>query len=334
MPTAPAPTAPTFEEPNRRMEEISFSSDWLRLLSDPFAVLGLSVTADDRWVLKRYRSVAKLLHPDQQADSSPALRETSEQLFARLINPAYEKLKQDKVRKDSLVMLRYKARRLNVQELKSAIARKLVGMPVAEVEIFYEQTVAKLAEEQYHSLERLETITDQLTELNLVYLRLKSGEPFIRPKPKEEIIPRSSKEPPIAPPSVAVAEPPTVNYAQRHYERGLEYARKGNLNTAVRELKDAISLEPKRSDYHALLGEVYFLQNLPGMAKVHFKQALKLNPKEPRALKYVTKLQIQLDNPPASNQVDKTNKLNKQSLEKGGTTPNNGGLFGLFARKR
>ena len=74
----------------------ALSSDWLDKFSDPYAVLGIAVTADDRRVLKRYRSVAKLLHPDSYAQDQGEAGETASQLFARLVSPAYQKLKQEK----------------------------------------------------------------------------------------------------------------------------------------------------------------------------------------------------------------------------------------------
>ena len=90
-------------------------------------------------------------------------------------------------------------------------------------------------------------------------------------------------------------QPVLRKYAQRHYKRATLYANQANWTRAVEELRDAIKLEPKNSDYHAFLGFVHFQQNLPGMATVYIRQALKLNPEQPLALKCATQLKIKPD---------------------------------------
>jgi Flp pilus assembly protein TadD len=57
--------------------------------------------------------------------------------------------------------------------------------------------------------------------------------------------------------------------------------------SALKELRSAIQIDCNNSKCHALLGFVYMNQKLAGMAKVSFQQALKLNPEEPLALKYI-----------------------------------------------
>jgi curved DNA-binding protein CbpA len=298
------------------MSQVPFSADWLKQFSDPYAVLGLSVTADDRRILKRYRSVAKLLHPDSHATATEDTRDLASQLFARLVSPAYQKLKQDKGRAETLAMLRFQVRRVKREETLSPecqAAQQLLKTPLHAVDTFYEQAIVKLAEVQYQPLSQFEQITAQLEELNLVYLRLKMGE-LIREKPTG-IVPAKDAKPPEFTPAPTAPEPPPTSYAQRHYQRAVEYMKKQNWGLAVQELRDAIGLDPNHSDYHCLLAQAYLMQNLPGMAKVHFRQAIKFNPQNKVALEYARKLKIKLDLPP-------------HKREKGG------GLFGLFARKQ
>ncbi|MBW4561224.1 MAG: tetratricopeptide repeat protein [Mojavia pulchra JT2-VF2] len=88
------------------------------------------------------------------------------------------------------------------------------------------------------------------------------------------------------------AKPSVNKYAQRHYQRAIEYNNQANWTQAVQELRDAIKLEPNNSDYHALLGLVHLQQNLRGMAMVYIRQALKLNPQNQLALKYAANLKI------------------------------------------
>jgi curved DNA-binding protein CbpA len=301
----------------------SFSPDWLKKLSDPYAVLGVSVAADDRRVLKRYRFVAKILHPDSYASTDPATGELATQLFARLINPAYQQVKQEKGRTEAVAMLRFQVRRrLRESTLvpQSQAARELSQKSVQEADVFYEQAIAKLAETQYQSLDQFEEITQQINELNLVYLQLKMGDVFIREK-RQGVVPVSSEM--QAPPSVDPSASGAVqtDYARRHYERSQEYVKREEWVQAVSELKDAVKMEPKKAEYHALLGYSYLRQKMMGMAKAHIRRALELNPNDPLASNLASKLKIDGSAPttaPASNPPDKDKKRK--------------GLFDIFRR--
>lgn len=298
------------------MSQILFSPDWLNQLTDPYAVLGLSVAADERRVLKRYRMIAKLLHPDSLAAADPATRALATQLFARLVNPAYQQLKQEKERADAMALLRIRIRQLNRDGgfvPTGAIAQQLLKLPLQGIDIFYEQAVAELGDAQYQAFDQLESITKQLADLNLTYLHLKMGEPVIREKRTGIVATPQAKPSQFAPKPNETAEV-AVNYAQRHYYRAQEYAKKATWAQVVAELRDAIRLEPNRGEYHSLLAKAYLMQNLSGMAKVHFRQALKFNPKDPLALQYAEYLDLQ-----AAKKADKAG---------------NSGLFSLFTKRR
>ena len=60
--------------------------------------------------------------------------------------------------------------------------------------------------------------------------------------------------------------------------------------SALKELRSGIQIDCSNSKCHALLGFVYMNQKLVGMSKVSFQQALKLNPQEPLALKYINQV--------------------------------------------
>jgi tetratricopeptide (TPR) repeat protein len=312
------------------MAQSSLPSDWLNQFSDPYALLGVSVAADDRRVLSRYRAVAKLLHPDGQVLADEAAKQLAGQLFARLVNPAYQKLKQEKGRAENVALLRFKVRRLCREaplSPKSALATQLMQHPVSQVDVFYEQAIAQLAESQYQPLDQFEPITRELGELNLVYLQLKMGEVFIREKRTGIVSAPEAKPLQFTP---APEAPPHENYAQRHHRRAQEYMKKGNWTQAVQELRDAIKIESDKSEYHALLGVAYLHQNLKGMATVHFRQALKLNPQDPLAAKYAPKLGIQTN----SIQDVQPNGKSANAQQKQKATKSNGGLFGLFRSKK
>ena len=306
------------------------SPDWLKKFSDPYATLGLSVAADERRLLKRYRQVAKRLHPDVQAQSDEATQAFAKEIITRLVNPAYQRLKVDKSRSETLATLRFKVRRLarqNKLNPSSPLAQKLLKLPDTEVDIFYEQTLERLALKQYDSAQTFEQVTPQLAELNLVYLRRKMGETVIREKRTGLVASTAAPIKATSSPTQsssqngsASAESSQTSYAERHIERAQAYLQKGNHAQAVQELRDAIRISPNNSHYHALLGRTYLAQRLEGMAKVHFRQSLKLDASNALARKYASKLGIEIPSGPKV-QVGVSKQKSK------------GGFFGLFQKK-
>ena len=269
------------------MSQTSFSPIWIKKFSDPYAVLGVSVAADESRILKRYRQVAKRLHPDVQTDQDFESQAFAGQVLARLVNPSYQRLKQEKGRAETLAGLRFRVRRLSREKkftADSEIANQLLEIAEAEVEILYEQMLTTLATHQYQTANGFEQITQQIGELNLVYLRRKMGDLVIRPRRTGLVVAQDISQVTAHP--IDGETKATVDYAERHAGRAQEYLQKGSHSLAIQEMRDALKLQPNNSDYHSLMGQAYLLQKLPGMAKVHFRQALKLDSRHPVALKY------------------------------------------------
>lgn len=311
------------------MSQSTLPSEWLVNFSDPYAVLGVSLAADDRRVLKRYRTVAKLLHPDHYTPEDDTTKALASQLFARLVNPAYQKLKQEKGRKENISLLRLQVRRLyRITPLtpKSDLASQLAQQPINGVDIFYEQAIAQLAEVQYQPLDQFEPLTQQLSELNLVYLQLKMGDVLMREKPTGLVSAAEAKPLQFTP---ADTETSSESYAQRHYRRAQEYMKKSNWKEAEQELRDAIKIEAGKSEYHALLGIAYLQQNLQSMAKVYLRQALKLNPQDPLARRFAPKLGLEV-----AVSVDGHQNGNAQQAQPDNKAAKKSGLFGLFRSKK
>ncbi|QLE58864.1 J domain-containing protein [Nostoc sp. TCL26-01] len=281
------------------MSQTFLHTEWLNKLSDPFAVLGVAVTADERRILNRYHVLAKLLHPDRYTHSNNLDKTLATAIFTRLINPAHEQLKHKSERNHLVATLRSEAiaQKKQAMFVEGSVARKLVSMSAREAELYYEEAIASYAEAQYKSFSRSYHITQQIITLNLVYLCIQKPESMILQvnTPAKLKTPPQSVEIESTPHQKTSVQPALINYAQRHYQRAIQYAKQGNWALAVPELRDAIKLEPNNSDYYALLGFVHLRQNFLGMAKVYTRHALKLNPKQPLALKYSAEMKINLN---------------------------------------
>ena len=234
------------------MTSPAFSPDWLKQFSDPYAILGVAVTADERRIAKRYRQIAKRLHPDQQMGADEATREFANAVLTRLVNPAYQRLKQDKGRAEALATLRFKVRRLTREnKLTTQVpqSKQLLQVDEAEVDILYENALTELSDSQYSSTDSFAAQTDAIAELNLVYLRRKMGDPVIREKrtglmsatQTVSTIPVTETEQSSATKS---PEKPQVDYGQRHVVRAKTYIASKSYAEAVQELRDAVRIDP------------------------------------------------------------------------------------------
>ncbi|NEQ54908.1 MAG: J domain-containing protein, partial [Leptolyngbya sp. SIO3F4] len=190
-----------------------FQDEWITVAEkDPYAALGLSLNAEDRRILKRYRQIAKLLHPDVQAGSNSPISQAAEPLIAKIVNPAYQRLKQEKNRSEVLANMRFRVRQLDRQSKLTPSfesAQQLLRIPEAEVEVFYENTVNQLISKQFDSTDDFANVLSGLNQLNLAFLHRKISNP-IRPKRTGLVaVESSSPSPAEADPETKPAEPTT-----------------------------------------------------------------------------------------------------------------------------
>lgn len=285
---------------------------------DHFAVLGLPIDAGSAQIRKHYLNIAKTLHPDVYGKSEDE-SEIACVYFSRLVSPAYNTLMQEQERTEYQALLKLIVKRLmkrgEVPEPQTEVARLFAASPsVAN----YAKAVRSLAEVQYQFLDKSLNYTEQLSELNLVYILSEVGyKPFI-PLSVAIATPISGNSgKPATASSLNSAQSATYNAASSSYRSpnpeinsttnqasGSAKNRNGNAQAiahlnlaenyigqkqwtfALKELRTALQLDSSSSKCHALLGLVYVNQNLTSMAKVSFQQALKLNPNEPLALQY------------------------------------------------
>lgn len=304
---------------------------------DNHAVLCVPVDVDVKEIRKRYLKIARLLHPDSIITANTKQKAIASELLSKLVNPAYEKLSNERTRTEYMLILSQIGKRL-VQEsfsvpLNTDLARQLASVP--NVEQVYRSVIAKIAETQYDSLDQVISIVTYVSELNLVYLMRTGGKSFAASQTQAASKNNSTSPPPTKPTQTPPTAPPAPQKEEsiviQYLRRAQELLVKNQLAQARVELQDAIKLEPNNSRCHSLIGVVYLKQNQSTMAKVHFDRALQLDPNDEMALKGKRALeQASGQKPSGSKATSGANDPLKQSDKS-----KSGGLFGgLFGGKK
>ncbi len=323
-----------------KIEQGLFNLDF----TDHHAVLGIPVDAEIKDIRKRYLGIARRLHPDSGAQDSEAERRLAAEYLSKLVNPAYEKLSQEKNYAEYSVLLRLKGQQaLKQQEtvvLTSDSARRVAS--ASDIDNAYRAALRELAEKQYQHLDSTLDLTGQISELNLVYLMRKEGrgeaaQPARRPatQPPAGTTGGPARRPAAAPP------PPAAPVSQEalvvaYLRRAEGFENKQDFPRAILELRDALKMDPTNSTCHSRLGVIYLKTNQATMAKIHFNKALELNPQDAVALEGKRRL----EGPSAAVKPDA--KGGKPAGKPTGGKPapggksdsKGGGLFGLFGNKK
>lgn len=108
---------------------------------------------------------------------------------------------------------------------------------------------------------------------------------------------------------------PSQERSERHLKRAKDQFKMKRYNEAVKELRDAIKLDPTRSEFHAWLAKVQLKKGLTGMANISIRKALQLDPENELALECQHLVEEQSS--------DKDDTVNEKSK----------GLAGLLTRK-
>lgn len=69
-------------------------------VKDYYAILGLPISASPKDIRLRYLKLAYQLHPDTNQAETRENREKASTILSKLVNPAYENLYKDKLRKE------------------------------------------------------------------------------------------------------------------------------------------------------------------------------------------------------------------------------------------
>ncbi|MCP6758896.1 MAG: J domain-containing protein [Fischerella sp. CENA71] len=295
---------------------------------DYHAILCVPINANIKEIRKRYLKIAWHLHPDSSSAFSSTEKQLASDFLSKLVNPAYEKLSQEKKYTEYVIVLSQMGKRLLQEsaalELTTDVAKQLVNAP--NVEQAYKVAIAKIAETQYDSLEQVVQIIGLVSELNLVYLMRNPGKP-IATSPLQAVSPKVSKA------TAPQPEPPKEDSAVilQYIRRSQDLIAKNQITQAEVELRDALKLEPNNSHCHSLIGMVYLRQNRTTMAKVHIDRALQLDPKNETALEGKRKIEQMSGQKPGSAKAAATSSAAAKQPDKSG----GGGLFGgLFGGKK
>jgi curved DNA-binding protein CbpA len=315
-----------------KIEQGLFTLDF----TDYHAILGIPVDAEIKDIRKRYLAIARRLHPDSCASEAESDRQQASELLSKLVNPAYEKLSQERNYTEYCVLLRLKGQ----QALKQQDTVVLTGDPArrlaaaSDIDNAYKAALKDLSEKQYQQLNQTLELTGQISELNLVYLMRKEGKGEAvgvqrKSNPVGSSAARSTAAPPPPPPSTR------ESLINAYLRRAQEFESKQDFQKAIVELRDAIKIDPTNSSCHSRLGMIYLKTNQVTMAKIHFNKALELNPQDAVALEGKSRLEAPNSKGATASKLDA--KGAKPDPKKGGKSDakgNGGGLFGLFGSKK
>jgi len=290
---------------------------------DYHAILGVPLDAGPQDIRRRYMRVARALHPDTTSHMSEEDRQLAAQILSRLVNPAYEKLFNDKVRAEHNLILKMIGQRVAQETLpfETEAANLLQRQP--DPEAYYRETLAKLSEQQFAVPHETMRIINEISELNLALLRWQYAGNTVafvqRPAtPAAEPAPTASAAPPPATP-----EPSRPSFLDQFYNRAEELVRLKDYPGALRELDDALKLDSGDARCLSLKGYVYLQTNQLKMAKIHFERALKRDKTNAQALQGLETVEKML----AKQAKEQEAKAKAASEKKKGK-----GLFGFFGR--
>ncbi|MCS6782320.1 MAG: J domain-containing protein [Gloeomargarita sp. SKYBB_i_bin120] len=295
--------------------------------TDYHAILGVPLDAGPQEIRRRYMRVARALHPDTTSHMSEEDRQMAAQILSRLVNPAYEKLFDDKVRAEHNLILKLIGQRVAQETLpfETEAANQLARQP--DPEAYYRETLNQLAERQFAVPHETVQVINEISELNLALLRWQYAGNTVafvnRPtSPAPAVATPTPATSPAPSPGPAKPEAPSrPSFLDQFYNRAEELVRLKNYPAALRELDDALKLDSGDPRCLSLKGYIYLQTNQLKMAKIHFERALKRDPGHPRAVEGLETVEKLLA------------KQAKESETKAKTAaPKKKGLFGLFGK--
>ena len=311
-------------------------------ITDHHAVLGVSLDADPKKIRLRYLKIAQKLHPDK-CRKDPAKMKAAGEILSKLVNPAYEQLSRKTAFAEHQLVLTQLGKRLTENRdkvtLKSPSARELLKAGDSSADLVYQKLLKKLATEQYQSLDRAIENIGAISELNMVYLMLQGDRRINRPeKNTVSTTATATNKPPqakakatatTANTSAKPQEPTKESRVNAFVARAQQYISKKEHDRAIKELKDALRIDPNHGVAHAVMGKAYLHRRQLTMAKVHISKAYKAEPHNP----IVVESKKALDKLSKAASKSKTTQPGSPSSKN--DKPANSGFFsGFFGAKK
>lgn len=286
-------------------------------VTDHHAILGASLDMSGPQIRQRYLKVAYFLHPDTCKFTSEADKKRAIKIFSKLVNPAYEVLSRETSRKEQILIISEIAKGLIPEKDKMTLtnedSQKLLRA-TNNLDLVYHQLLSSLINDLYKDLDGIFQKVAYISELNLIYLIMKSGKPTVpkvqslttisstvRPKSDATIATQTS---PIN--EEKKKEAPKITPQEVYYRRAQEQYDRKNYAEAIAELREVLKIDPKDSKTHCLLGLSYLKSKMATMAKVHIYTAWDLNPQDPSII--IAKKELDKVIPPDDKKDSKSTK--------------------------
>jgi curved DNA-binding protein CbpA len=284
--------------------------------TDRHAILGVNVNAEEVDIRERYKTVARLLHPDSAQWKTEEEQNFAIRLFSRLVTQAYGTLSKSSSREEQSIVLQLLAKRLveegSTLEIADPLCQQLYQSG-ADFEQVYNRTLVEMAKKQYLDLHRSIEAIEQISELNMVYLLRKQLQ-LVRSSPP------SAPSAPATKAAESTADLAKSSPIEGALRRADEYVSKKNWAKAGLELREATAIEPNSARAHALMGLVYLNQQQATMAKISMKKAIQLNPNDPHVLRI-------------KQEFDRVSSPSNNSTAKVPAKKPSEGIFGFFKGK-
>ena len=254
---------------------------------DHHAILGAPLNANPQTIRSHYLKIAQKLHPDK-CRSDRILAQAAGAILSKLVNPAYEQLSRKNAFAEHQLVLTQVGKRLAENKAQVAVTNELARELLKagdSAELVYSKLLQKLTFEQYKSLEQIEQRLAEISELNLVYLMLKSDRAILGDNKQATATNKqtvSQAQPSVATSAsestVGTEELSSESRVTAFVERAQQYLTKGEFDRAIQELRDALRIEPNHAVTHAVMGQAYLHKKQLTMAKVHISKACKAEP--------------------------------------------------------
>lgn len=264
-------------------------------LVDHHAILGVPLDADAKQVRKRYLKIARKLHPDSLRTATDEQKQQASELLSKLVNPAYETLRQEKSSVEHKVSLKLKGEQLQAQPslltFSTEHSRKVAQSN--NIDYAYSNALKVLILEQYETLDGVLEAIGEISELNAAYVMRQGGTLAADDKKTEpQVDTNGAGGEDEGKVTVMSHRERRAQLIESFINRAKEFEYKGNFSRAIVELREAVKAHPQNAQCHAELGRLYMRSKQLKLASIHTKRALEIAPDNQTAADVKKKLNV------------------------------------------